>query len=93
MTINILERLFPDDKLSNEQVTKLVEKELNKQLVELMKKIQKKKIDPIGLGLYARAYQYTQYKKIENNWGEALAKSDIKVSVKVVINSNGAVEQ
>jgi Ger(x)C family germination protein len=93
MTINILERLFPEDKLSKEKLAKRVEKEVNKQIMGLMKKIQKKKIDPIGLGLYARAYQYEHYKKVENNWGEALAESDVNVSVKVEINSNGAVEQ
>jgi Ger(x)C family germination protein len=93
MTINIVERLFPEDKLNNDQVTKMIEKELKKEIVDLMKKIQKKKVDPIGLGLYARAYQYTNYKKVENNWGEAFAESDVNVSVKVDINTNGAVEQ
>ncbi|MEH7495110.1 Ger(x)C family spore germination protein [Neobacillus niacini] len=93
MTINIVERLFPEERLSKEQLTKEVEKELSTQIDSLMKKIQKKKIDPIGLGLYARAYQYNHYKKVENNWGESLAESDINVSVKVNINSNGAVEQ
>jgi Ger(x)C family germination protein len=93
MTINIVERLFPEEKLNKEQLTKEVEKELKKQIDDLMKKIQKKNIDPIGLGLYARAYHYSQYKKVENNWGEALAESDINVSVKIDINSNGAVEQ
>lgn len=93
MTINIVERLFPEEKLNKEQLAREIEKELKKHIEDLMKKIQKKKIDPIGLGLYARAYQYTHYKKVENNWGEALAESDINVSVKVDINSNGAVEQ
>jgi Ger(x)C family germination protein len=93
MTINIVERLFPEEKLNKEQLTKEVEKELKRQIDDLMKKIQKKKIDPIGLGLYARAYHYSQYKKVENNWGKALAESDVNVSVKIDINSNGAVEQ
>lgn len=93
MTINIVERLFPDEKLNKEQLQKEVERELKKQIEDLLKKIQKKKIDPIGLGLYARAYQYTHYKKVKNNWGKALAESTINVSVKVDINSNGAVEQ
>lgn len=93
MTINIVERLFPEEKLNKEQLQKEVEKEVKKQIEELIKKIQKKKIDPIGLGLYARAYQYTHYKKVKNNWGKALTESTINVSVKVDINSNGAVEQ
>ena len=93
MNINVLERLFPEDKLSKEQLTGLVEKEVNTQIVDLMKKIQTKKIDPIGLGLYARAYQYDHYKKVENNCGKALADSDVNVSVKKEINSTGAVRQ
>ncbi|WHY01621.1 Ger(x)C family spore germination protein [Neobacillus sp. DY30] len=93
MTINIVERLFPEDKLNNGQLTKKIEKVVKKQTEDLIKKIQKKNIDPIGLGLYARAYQYTHYKKVENNWGQALADSDVNVSVKIDINTKGAVEQ
>ncbi|MEH7179960.1 Ger(x)C family spore germination protein [Neobacillus vireti] len=93
LTINIVERIFPEEKLNNDQLTKAIERVLKKQIEDLIKKIQKKKIDPIGLGLYARAYQYTHFKKVGNNWGEALAESDVNVSVKVLINSNGAVEQ
>ncbi|WP_419954177.1 Ger(x)C family spore germination protein [Neobacillus niacini] len=93
MNINIVERLFPEEKLNNNQLAKMIEKQLKKQIMDLMKKIQKKKIDPIGLGLYARAYQYPHYKKIENTWGRALAEADVNVSVKIDINSNGAVQQ
>lgn len=93
LTINILERLFPEENLNNEQLTKAIERVVKKQVEDLIKKIQKKKIDPIGLGLYARAYQYPHFKKVGNNWGEALAEADVNVSVKVEINSNGAVEQ
>lgn len=93
MTINIVERLFPEERLNKEQLTKEVENELKNEIDDLMKKIQKKKVDPIGLGLYARAYHYPHYKKVENNWGEAFAESDVNVSVKIDINSNGAVEQ
>jgi 3-isopropylmalate dehydratase small subunit len=83
----------PEERLSKEQLTKEVENELKNEIDDLMKKIQKKKVDPIGLGLYARAYHYPHYKKVENNWGEAFAESDVNVSVKIDINSNGAVEQ
>lgn len=93
MNINIVERLFPEDKLNNDQLEKRIEKQLKKQIMDLMKKIQKKKIDPIGLGLYARAYQYPYYKKVENTWGNALAEADVNVSVKIDINANGAVIQ
>jgi Ger(x)C family germination protein len=93
MSINIVERLFPEEKLNKDQLTKKIEKELKRQIEDLITKIQKKKVDPIGFGLYARAYHYSHYKKVENNWGKALAESDVHVSVEVDINSNGAVEQ
>ncbi|MFK9094928.1 Ger(x)C family spore germination C-terminal domain-containing protein [Bacillus salipaludis] len=64
---------------------------MQKQFEDLLKKIQKNKIDPIGFGLYARAYQYEQFKKMDNDWGKAFAESDIHVSVKVKVNSDGAV--
>jgi Ger(x)C family germination protein len=91
MTINIVERIFPEDRVKKAELIKLIEKELQKQFEGIIKKIQKKQIDPIGFGLFARAYQYEQYKKVDNNWGKALAESDIHVSVKVKLNSSGAV--
>lgn len=57
-----------------------------------IKKVQENKIDPIGLGLYARAYHYEQYKKVEEHWGEALSKSNINVSLDVDIQSMGAIK-
>ncbi|MNY44410.1 hypothetical protein D3C86_1794380 [compost metagenome] len=65
---------------------------MQKQFENLLKKIQKHQIDPIGLGLYARAHEYRQYKKVENHWGEALSEADIQVSVKVVLGSIGPVK-
>ena len=92
MNVNIVERIFPEDKVKKEELVKLMEKELQKQFTDLIKKIQKKKIDPIGLGLYARAYHYQQFKKVDNDWGKALAESDINVSVNIKVNSYGAVK-
>jgi Ger(x)C family germination protein len=92
MTVNIMERIFPEDEVKKAELVKLMEKELQKQFTDLIKKIQKKKIDPIGLGLYARAYHYEQFKKVDNDWGKALAESDINVSVNVKINAYGAVK-
>ena len=92
MNVNIMERIFPEDKVKKEELVKLMEKQLQKQFTDLIKKIQKKKIDPIGLGLYARAYHYKQFKKVDNDWGKALAESKINVSVNVKVNSYGAVK-
>ncbi|MFJ7730016.1 Ger(x)C family spore germination protein [Neobacillus sp. NPDC097160] len=91
MTVNIVERIFPENRVKKAELIKLMEKEMQKQFEALLKKIQKNKIDPIGFGLYARAYQYEQFKKVDNDWSKALAESDIHVSVKVKLNADGAV--
>ena len=90
MAVNIVERLFPIDRIKDEELEKMIEKELKSQFESLIKKIQENKIDPIGLGLYARAYQYEQYKKVEDHWTEALAESNINVSID--IKSMGAIK-
>ncbi|MBE5100304.1 Ger(x)C family spore germination protein [Priestia aryabhattai] len=69
-----------------------INKELKLQFEHLIKKIQKRKLDPIGLGLYARAYQNNEYNKVKSDWGEALKKSNIKVSVHVKVKTMGAVK-
>ncbi|WP_173194298.1 Ger(x)C family spore germination C-terminal domain-containing protein [Paenibacillus alginolyticus] len=48
--------------------------QVQKQLESLIHKIQADKIDPMGLGLYARAHEYSHFKKVEDNWGETLPK-------------------
>ncbi|WP_374987756.1 Ger(x)C family spore germination C-terminal domain-containing protein [Paenibacillus sp. R14(2021)] len=38
-------------------------------------------MDPIGVGLYARAYQYKAWKKVQENWGDAFSKADVSVNI------------
>ncbi|KMY48898.1 Ger(x)C family spore germination protein [Peribacillus loiseleuriae] len=93
MPIYLGERMFPYNMSKNEKnFKKMVEEKLTKQFEDLIKIIQAKKIDPIGLGLYARAHHYAEYKKVEDEWGKALATSTINVSVKVDLISTGNVK-
>jgi Ger(x)C family germination protein len=93
MPISITERLFPfDAQKRGKQLERLIAEQVQDELESLIQKIQKHKIDPIGLGLYARAYEYKRYKVVQERWGEALAKADIQVSVKVTIRSMGPVK-
>ncbi len=41
----------------------LFKKEINNNLQNILNEIQQNKIDPIGLSLYARAFQYKEWKK------------------------------
>ncbi|MNG37666.1 hypothetical protein D3C84_1250870 [compost metagenome] len=66
-------------------ISELTQQQFN----NLIKKIQQNQIDPIGLGLYARAHEYRQYKKVEEHWGETLSEADIHLTVKVKIGSTG----
>jgi Ger(x)C family germination protein len=87
------EREFPFDvENKSGELEKMIEKQLDQQFGNLIKKIQKHKIDPIGLGLYARAYEYKEWQKVQDDWGEALSKADIKINVKVKVKSTGQVK-
>jgi Ger(x)C family germination protein len=92
MSVNIVEQIFPLVSVKEEELKKMIEKELQSKLEDLIKKIQEYKIDPIGLGLYGRAFQYDQYKKVEEHWGEALAESSIDVSLDIDIEARGSIK-
>jgi Ger(x)C family germination protein len=92
LTVNIVEQLFPEDHLHDDELEKMIEKELQTDLEGIVSKIQQHQIDPIGLGLFARAYHYEQYKKGKEHWGKVIADSDIPISVNVDINAKGAVK-
>ncbi|WP_261305591.1 Ger(x)C family spore germination protein [Paenibacillus andongensis] len=93
MPAGLTERLFPFDVRKNgKELEKMISEHMQKQFENLIKNIQKHQIDPIGLGLFARAHEYSQYKKVEDHWGEALSQADIHVSVKVIIGSMGPVK-
>jgi Ger(x)C family germination protein len=91
--ITLSERGFPFDvEKKSGKLEKMIEKQLDQQFENLVKKIQKHKIDPIGLGLYARAYEYKEWQKVQDDWGEALSKADMKINVKVKVKSMGPVK-
>lgn len=92
MGVAITERLFSFDIRKHSDVS---EKELDKQFQTLfqrfIRRIQDAKIDPIGLGLYARAYTYSEWKNVQDHWGEALSEAKINVKVKTIIAGMGTI--
>ncbi|TDG00460.1 Ger(x)C family spore germination protein [Paenibacillus piri] len=93
MKVALLERLFPMDiRKKGGELENMIAEQTRKQMIGLIRKIQKHEIDPIGLGLYARAYEYKQYKEVSEHWGKALAEADITVFVKTAIQSMGPVK-
>ncbi|TMV50008.1 Ger(x)C family spore germination protein [Paenibacillus mesophilus] len=93
MSISLSERLIPiDAQKEGERLESLIAEQLQNRFESLIRTIQSHRIDPVGLGIYARAYESSRYKDVQDNWGEALAKADINVSVKVTIRSTGPVK-
>ncbi|MEK3911297.1 Ger(x)C family spore germination protein [Paenibacillus sp. FSL H7-0331] len=93
MRIAMKERLFPFDvKRKAPELEKQIQEELQKQFSQLLKKIQNANIDPIGLGLYARAYEYSEWKEVQDKWGEALSKAEVRVNVLAKIQAMGAMK-
>lgn len=91
--ITLTERGFPFDvEKKSDELEKMIGEQVEQQFMKLISKIQKYKIDPIGLGLYARAYEFKEWQKVEDDWGNALSKADITVKVKIKMKSMGPVK-
>ncbi|SFM28797.1 germination protein, Ger(x)C family [Paenibacillus sp. 1_12] len=92
-SVVLTERLFPYDVKNNSaELEKAIAEQLKKQIERLISKFQSHHIDPIGLGIYAQAFAYKPYKKVEDQWGQALSQAVINVTVKVRIESMGVVK-
>ncbi|WP_261305589.1 Ger(x)C family spore germination protein [Paenibacillus andongensis] len=93
MRVGLSELLFPYDVRSHgKELENKITEQVQMLFENLIKKIQTDKIDPIGLGLYAQAHEYSHFKKAEDHWGETLANADIHVSVKTIIGAMGTVK-
>lgn len=93
MRIGLSELMFPFDvRTHGNELENKITVQIQKQLESLIKKIQRDKIDPLGLGFHARAHEYSHFKNVEDHWGETLAKADIHVSVKTIIGAMGRVK-
>lgn len=89
LTMMILERTF--DK-GDWNLQEYIEKELEKELNRLLEQCQKNHVDPIGLGIYARAHAYPQWKKVEDDWPSAFSDAIIEIHPKVKVDSIGIMQ-
>ncbi|MBP1964654.1 Ger(x)C family spore germination protein [Paenibacillus aceris] len=93
LPLRLTEKLFAlDVESEGKKLEEMINKELDKQMKELIAKFQKYQIDPIGLGLFARAYQYDAWKKVDDRWGEAFSKAEVNVHVKTKIQDMGEIK-
>ncbi|QQN81944.1 Ger(x)C family spore germination protein [Bacillus toyonensis] len=74
------------------KLTSLIAKQLNKDLNELIHKIQKQQLDPFGFGDYARAFQYKEWKKVEDDWPNSFSKASAKVTPTIKILESGIIK-
>lgn len=88
--IQLTEKSFTFDVRNN---APKLEAEINQQLEAKMKslvtKMQKHEIDPIGLGLYARAYQFKAWEHVQDEWGHAFSEAEVRIHVKTKIKNMG----
>ena len=93
MRIGISEMLFPFNvRKDAAKLEKSIQTKLKADFEHLIKKTQAANIDPFGYGLYARAYTYPEWKKVQNQWGNEFSKADVKVKVNVTISGMGTIK-
>jgi Ger(x)C family germination protein len=87
------ERLFAfENRRRGGELDRKIGEQLQKQLESLLDKFKKSGIDPVGFGLYARAYQYEAWKQVQDDWGKAFAEAETEVSVTVKTRNMGSVK-
>ncbi|MED1788313.1 MULTISPECIES: Ger(x)C family spore germination protein [Brevibacillus] len=92
---NITERTFQmnlEKKGNKRKLEAMIENEINKLMAALIKKLQRHQVDPIGLGLYVRAYHYNKWKAMNQPWPEIFAKSSIRFQSQVEIKNIGVIK-
>ncbi|MRC19759.1 Ger(x)C family spore germination protein [Bacillus thuringiensis] len=74
------------------KLEKAISQQLTKEMNQLINKIKRAKIDPIGLGLYARAFEYKNWISHQHDWGKELSKAEINIKVNVKVRDNGSIK-
>ncbi|HDR4465127.1 Ger(x)C family spore germination protein [Bacillus sp. FSL K6-0273] len=80
-----------DDKKNIIKLEQEIKQELDNKLQSMLKDIQKNQIDPLGLALYAKAFQYQEWKKVKKDWLHVLSKAEINVKTNVKIIDTGTI--
>lgn len=92
LSISMGERTFDMDmKKDKEKLAAILTKQLSGDLNGLIKKVQKQQLDPFGFGEYARAYQYQNWKKAENQWPAEFSKSNVKITINMKMLDHGII--
>ncbi|ANC22642.1 MULTISPECIES: Ger(x)C family spore germination protein [Bacillus] len=87
---NLIKKHY-DNKKNINNLKSAIQNEINNNLQNMLNEIQQNKIDPMGLSLYARAFQYKEWKKVKGDWLQALAAAKINVKTHVKIKDTGTI--
>lgn len=91
--IDLTERMFTlDMEKQSKLLGQAIEQELKKECEALIKKAQKHQVGPFGFGIYVRAHDYKNWKKVEDDWEKALSEATVNISPKISIKSIGVSE-
>lgn len=91
MAIDLTSRDFElDIAKQQKQLEAAIASELQQEFTDLVAKCQENEIDPFGFGLYVRAYHYSAWKNVQNDWAAAFAKSKVTITPKVELKLAGA---
>ncbi|KRE92363.1 hypothetical protein ASG89_33195 [Paenibacillus sp. Soil766] len=66
-----------------------INEQLEAKMNALVTKMQQHEIDPIGLGLYARGYQFKAWESVQDDWGHAFSRAEVRIQVKTKIKNMG----
>lgn len=80
------QNILPVKKLETE-----IKQEIDRTLHKLLNNIQKQKIDPLGLSLYARAFQYKEWKILKKEWPNIFSKAKIQINTHVTVKRTGTI--
>ncbi|MEF3308263.1 Ger(x)C family spore germination protein [Paenibacillus sp. GYB004] len=78
--------------VQEEQIGPIIQAELDKEVTSLIRKLQKHRVDPVGFGMYARAYTYREWEKVKDRWAESFAEADIRLVTSVRVVGTGIMQ-
>lgn len=74
------------------KIQSIISKKIENKTNKLIKKVQEEKIEPFGLGVYVRAFEYDKWKTFEDKWPEEFSKAQVNVKTSVKIIEHGVVQ-
>lgn len=89
----VMEKLpYVDIEERRQQIEAACAEQIRLKFQDLIDKLRKNKVDPVGFGIYARAYEHAAFERVKSNWGEAFGRSDVRIRVQVSFADEGSVK-